>query len=97
MTKKLQNFFFCQMFLFFFIPPSAHSDRFICDNLALPVPCHWERINTDEPYQVSQATLFLPCLVALWQHKRTCSVETQWYENVTSCEQFSQCNCFSEQ
>lgn len=26
--------------------------RFICDNLALPVPCHWERINTDEPYQV---------------------------------------------
>lgn len=26
--------------------------RFICDNLALPVPCHWERVNTDEPYQV---------------------------------------------
>lgn len=34
--------------------------RFICDNLALPVPCHWERINTDEPYQVSGATSFLP-------------------------------------
>uniref|UniRef100_A0A3Q3D5T2 Poly [ADP-ribose] polymerase n=1 Tax=Hippocampus comes TaxID=109280 RepID=A0A3Q3D5T2_HIPCM len=27
---------------------------FICDNLALPVPCHWERINTDEPYQLVQ-------------------------------------------
>nr|XP_004548335.2 uncharacterized protein LOC101482593 isoform X3 [Maylandia zebra] len=32
---------------------SATGFRFICDNLALPVPCHWERINTDEPYQVS--------------------------------------------
>lgn len=32
------------------------SVRFICDNLALPVPCHWERINTDEPYQVSKIT-----------------------------------------
>lgn len=30
------------------------SPRFICDNLALPVPCHWERINTDEPYQVRE-------------------------------------------
>eukprot|EP00063_Salmo_salar_P070246 XP_014045081.1 PREDICTED: poly [ADP-ribose] polymerase 11-like [Salmo salar] len=31
---------------------SATGFRFICDNLALPVPCHWERINTDEPYQL---------------------------------------------
>ncbi|XP_061085445.1 uncharacterized protein LOC133119062 isoform X2 [Conger conger] len=30
---------------------SATSFRFICDNLALPVPSHWERINTEEPYQ----------------------------------------------
>ncbi|XP_077450054.1 protein mono-ADP-ribosyltransferase PARP11-like isoform X2 [Stigmatopora argus] len=30
---------------------SATGFRFICDNLALPVPCHWERINTDEPFQ----------------------------------------------
>lgn len=33
---------------------SSLSVRFICDNLALPVPCHWERINTDEPYQVGK-------------------------------------------
>ncbi|XP_049616582.1 protein mono-ADP-ribosyltransferase PARP11 isoform X1 [Syngnathus scovelli] len=33
---------------------SATGFRFICDNLALPVPCHWERINTDEPYQLVQ-------------------------------------------
>ncbi|KAM4523895.1 protein mono-ADP-ribosyltransferase PARP11-like isoform 4-T4 [Fundulus diaphanus] len=33
---------------------SATGFRFICDNLALPVPCHWERINTDEPYQLIQ-------------------------------------------
>ncbi|CDR00028.1 unnamed protein product [Oncorhynchus mykiss] len=33
---------------------SATGFRFICDNLALPVPCHWERINTDEPYQVRE-------------------------------------------
>lgn len=33
--------------------------RFICDNLALPVPCHWERVNTDEPYQVSNLHLHL--------------------------------------
>lgn len=26
--------------------------RFICDNPALPVPSHWERVNTEEPYQV---------------------------------------------
>ncbi|XP_061085443.1 protein mono-ADP-ribosyltransferase PARP11-like isoform X1 [Conger conger] len=31
---------------------SATSFRFICDNLALPVPSHWERINTEEPYQL---------------------------------------------
>ncbi|XP_053364371.1 protein mono-ADP-ribosyltransferase PARP11-like isoform X3 [Clarias gariepinus] len=31
---------------------SATGFRFICDNLALPVPCHWERVNTDEPYQL---------------------------------------------
>ncbi|XP_034019210.1 protein mono-ADP-ribosyltransferase PARP11 [Thalassophryne amazonica] len=31
---------------------SATDFRFICDNLALPVPCHWERINADEPYQL---------------------------------------------
>lgn len=36
--------------------PLSLSVRFICDNLALPVPCHWERINTDEPYQVSKIT-----------------------------------------
>ncbi|XP_028305766.1 protein mono-ADP-ribosyltransferase PARP11-like [Gouania willdenowi] len=33
---------------------SATGFRFICDNLALPVPCHWERIDTDEPYQLIQ-------------------------------------------
>uniref|UniRef100_A0A1A8KC07 Poly [ADP-ribose] polymerase n=1 Tax=Nothobranchius kuhntae TaxID=321403 RepID=A0A1A8KC07_NOTKU len=33
---------------------SATGFRFICDNLALPVPCHWERINTDETYQLIQ-------------------------------------------
>lgn len=38
------------------IPLSVQSVRFICDNLALPVPCHWESINTDEPYQVSEVT-----------------------------------------
>uniref|UniRef100_A0A8C2Z671 Poly [ADP-ribose] polymerase n=1 Tax=Cyclopterus lumpus TaxID=8103 RepID=A0A8C2Z671_CYCLU len=27
--------------------------------LPLPVPCHWERINTDEPYQVSEITVLL--------------------------------------
>ncbi|XP_028809578.1 protein mono-ADP-ribosyltransferase PARP11-like isoform X2 [Denticeps clupeoides] len=31
---------------------SATAFRFVCDNLALPVPCHWENINTDEPYQL---------------------------------------------
>ncbi|XP_035257836.1 protein mono-ADP-ribosyltransferase PARP11-like isoform X2 [Anguilla anguilla] len=36
---------------------SATSFRFICDNLALPVPSHWERINTEEPFQVSDARL----------------------------------------
>lgn len=35
-----------------FYSSSSIPVRFICDNLALPVPCHWERINTDEPYQV---------------------------------------------
>lgn len=43
-------FFSCVLFL------RSSSLRFICDNLALPVPCHWERINTDEPYQVSRWT-----------------------------------------
>lgn len=38
---------------------SATGFRFICDNLALPVPCHWERINMDEPYQVSNITVLL--------------------------------------
>ncbi|XP_060939931.1 protein mono-ADP-ribosyltransferase PARP11 [Limanda limanda] len=33
---------------------SVTGFRFICDNLALPVPCHWEKINTDEPYQLIQ-------------------------------------------
>ncbi|KPP67272.1 poly-like [Scleropages formosus] len=31
---------------------SVTGFRFICDNLALPVPAHWERINTEEPYQL---------------------------------------------
>ncbi|KAF5897154.1 poly [ADP-ribose] polymerase 11-like, partial [Clarias magur] len=31
---------------------SATGFRFICDNLALPVPSNWERVNTDEPYQL---------------------------------------------
>lgn len=38
------------------VTPLSLSVRFICDNLALPVPCHWERINTDEPYQVCKIT-----------------------------------------
>lgn len=38
------------------------------------MPCHWERINTDEPYQVSVATSFLSFWVTLWQHERTCRV-----------------------
>ncbi|XP_066580426.1 protein mono-ADP-ribosyltransferase PARP11 [Amia ocellicauda] len=31
---------------------SVTGFRFICDNLALPVPSHWEMINTDDPYQL---------------------------------------------
>lgn len=31
---------------------SATDFRFICDNPALPVPSHWERVNTEEPYQL---------------------------------------------
>ncbi|XP_048865119.1 protein mono-ADP-ribosyltransferase PARP11 [Brienomyrus brachyistius] len=31
---------------------SETSFRFICDNLALPIPVHWERINTEETYQL---------------------------------------------
>nr|XP_006633812.2 PREDICTED: poly [ADP-ribose] polymerase 11-like [Lepisosteus oculatus] len=31
---------------------SVTAFRFICDNLALPVPSHWEFVDTDQPYQV---------------------------------------------
>ncbi|MBN3317404.1 PAR11 polymerase, partial [Atractosteus spatula] len=31
---------------------SVTAFRFICDNLSLPVPSHWEMIDTDQPYQM---------------------------------------------
>lgn len=53
-TKKLDPGLTCTVCVWIVYMHLSPTPRFICDNLALPVPCHWERINTDEPYQVRE-------------------------------------------
>lgn len=70
---------------------SSFSLRFICDNLALPVPCHWERINTDEPYQVSKVTTDVKDVREKLWHRHIVfhytSIHLLWHYSLSSSEE----------
>ncbi|XP_043943118.1 protein mono-ADP-ribosyltransferase PARP11 [Protopterus annectens] len=35
-------------------PPSATAVRYICDNRSIPLPQHWEQVDSDKPYKLIQ-------------------------------------------